>query len=83
MHIITTARAEIAGRLYPPGTVLDLPEQEAAPALEAGTAQPWLDPAAATQPGEVGFSTVDGGQDSAPGADTAPAADGQDPLPAD
>lgn len=41
MHIITTGRAQIAGRLIAPGTVLDLPEAEALPAIEAGTAVPW------------------------------------------
>ena len=44
MHIITKARALIAGRFFPPGTVLDLPEAEVEPALKEGTAVPWPEP---------------------------------------
>jgi hypothetical protein len=81
MHIITTARAQIAGRLFPPGTVLDLPEAEAMPAIEAGTAEPWMDPAAAALPGELGVSTVDGGTGTPPAPETVPGGTGTPPAP--
>lgn len=70
MHIITKGRALIAGRVFAPGTVLDLPEAEAQPALEDGTAVPWPEPPAEEEAAPApaggdtlaGASTLDGSQ---------------------
>ncbi|UXQ89122.1 hypothetical protein [Synechococcus phage MinM1] len=42
MHIRIVARAALpGGGIANPGTVLDLPEAEAAPLLDGGLAEPW------------------------------------------
>ena len=45
MHIVTKEGAELHGRRFAPGTVLDLPEHEAEALVDAGTAD-LLEPAA-------------------------------------
>lgn len=40
MHIRTLEGAELHGRRFPLGTVLDLPEHEAEVLVDAGTAEP-------------------------------------------
>lgn len=50
MHIrIVTRTALPGGGMANPDTILDLPEAEAAPLLEAGAAEPWP-PAPAPEP---------------------------------
>lgn len=71
MHIITKGRATIAGRMFSPGTILDLPEAEARPALDDGTAVPWPEDAeAAIENGEGAPAQGGGGGDSSGGVAT-------------